>query len=70
MSSPSSLSVAMMPAIPDGDIPLEGVRTFFTAAPLPDDPFAERIVGHFRRVKNFSLGGQIALWPQESQKTD
>ena len=57
------------PAIPfDSPVSAGGQRWFlvdcFTA-----DPFAERILGYFRRSSKYDLEGQIALWEHESKKT-
>lgn len=58
------------PAIPDGDIPFIGLGLRFFVSSLSCDPFAERVVGHFRRCSNFSLDGQVSLWEAEKKKTD
>lgn len=36
---------------------------------LTADPFAERIVGHYRRPCKYVLGGQVSLWELERIKT-
>ena len=57
------------PAIPS-DSPVSAyVQRWFLVHDSIADPFAERIVGHFRRSRKYDLGGQIALWEQESKKT-
>lgn len=58
------------PAIPDGDIPFSGLCPRFFASSLPCDPWAERVVGHFRRCSNLSLDGQVSLWEAEKKKTE
>lgn len=57
------------PAIPDSlPVSADGQRWFFVDS-LTADPFAERIVGHYRRSRKYDLGGQFSLWEQESKKT-
>lgn len=57
------------PAIPDSlPVSADGQR-FFLVDSLTADPFAERIVGHYRKAVKFDLGGQVCLWGQESEKT-
>lgn len=58
------------PAIPDGDIPFSGLSSRFFVSSLSCDPFAERVVGHFRRCCNLSLDGQVSLWEAEKKRTD
>lgn len=58
------------PAIPDGDIPFSGLCPRFFVSSLSCDPWAERVVGHFRRCSNFSFDGQVSLWEAEKKKTD
>lgn len=63
------MSKVFLPAIPsDSPVSADGQRWFlvndFTA-----DPFAERIVGHFRRSSKYGLGGQLSIWEHESKKT-
>lgn len=55
-------------AIPDGDIPFSGLVPRFFVSSLPCDPWAERVVGHFRRCCNLSLAGQVSLWEAEKKK--
>ena len=56
------------PAIPPDSLPADGQRWFLVDG-LTADPFAERVVGHYRRPRKYDLGGQIALWEQGSKKT-
>lgn len=57
------------PAIPcDSPVSADGQR-WFLVHDLTADPFAERIVGHYRRSSKYDLEGQIALWEHESKKT-
>ncbi len=57
------------PAIPDSlPVPADGQRWFLVDS-LTADPFAERIVGHYRKAFKFDLGGQLSLWEQGSKKT-
>ena len=58
------------PAIPDGDIPFGGLGLRFFVSSLSCDPWAERVVGHFRRCSNLSLDGQVSLWEVEKKKID
>ena len=58
------------PAIPDGDIPFSGLYPRFFVSSLPFDPWAECVVGHFRRCSNFLLDGQVSLWEVEKKRTD
>lgn len=58
------------PVIPDGDIPFSGLCPRFFVSSLPCDPWAERVVGHFRRCSNFSLDGQVILWDDEKKRID
>lgn len=58
------------PALPDGDIPFSGLCPRFFVSSLPCDPWAERVVGHFRRCSNFSLDGQVSLWEVGKKRTD
>lgn len=73
MKSASTLSPAVrhnLPsAIPDSLSVSAGGQRWFLVDGLTADPFAERIVGHYRRSSKFNLEGQIALWEQESKKT-
>lgn len=63
------MSKSYPPAIPsDSPVSADGQRWFLVDG-LTADPFAERIVGHYRRPVKYDLGGQIALWDQESKKT-
>lgn len=56
------------PAIPcDSPVSADGQR-FFLVDGLTADPFAEWVVGHYRRAIKYDLEGQIALW-EESKKT-
>ena len=56
------------PAIPsDSPVSADGQRWFLVDS-LTADPFAERIVGHYRKVFKYDLGGQLSLWEQESKK--
>jgi hypothetical protein len=59
-----------LPAMPDGDIPFSGLCPRFFVSSLPCVPWAERVVGHFRRCSNFSLNGQVILWEVEKKRTD
>lgn len=61
---------SLPPAIPLDSLPVsaDGQRLFLVDG-LTADPFAERIVGHYRRSRKYDLGGQVALWEQESKKT-
>mgnify|MGYP004520295253 CR=1 FL=1 len=57
------------PAIPiDSSVSADGHRWFLVPG-FTADPFAERIVGRFRRPVKYNLGGQLSLWVQESKKT-
>lgn len=58
------------PAIPDGDIPFSGLEPRFFVSSLFSDPWAERVVGHFRRSRALSLDGQVSLWEAEKKRTD
>lgn len=58
------------PAIPDGDIPFSGLSPRFFVSSLSCDPWAERVVGHFRCCSNLSLDGQVSLWEVARKKTD
>jgi hypothetical protein len=58
------------PAIPDGDIPFSGISPRFFVSSLSCDPWAERVVGHFRRCRNLSLDGQVSLWEVEKKRID
>lgn len=58
------------PAISDGDISFSGLGPRFFVSSLSSDPWAERVVGHFRRSRHFSLDGQVSLWEVEKKKTD
>lgn len=58
------------PAIPDGDISFSGLAPRFFVSSLSSDPWAERVVGHFRRCCNLSLDGQVSLWEAEKKRTD
>ena len=63
------LSKSLPPAIPcDSPFSADGQRWFLVDG-LTADPFAERVVGHYRRPRKYDLGGQYALWEQESKKT-
>ena len=73
MKSANTLSPAVRhnlpPAIPpDSPVSADGQRWFLVQG-LTADPFAERIVGRYRRANKYDLEGQIALWEQESKKT-
>lgn len=46
----------------------DGQRWFLVDS-LTADPFAERIVEHYRRPSKYDLGGQLLLWEDESKKT-
>lgn len=58
------------PAIPLDSLPVsaDGQRWFLVDG-LTADPFAERIVGYYRRPVKYNLEGQVSLWEQESKKT-
>lgn len=57
------------PAIPDSlPVSADGQRWFLVDS-LTADPFAERIVGHYRKARKYDLEGQVVLWVQESKKT-
>lgn len=58
------------PAIPDGDIPFCGVAPRFFSSTLASDPWAERVVQHFRRSRNLVLDGQVSLWEVEKKRID
>lgn len=58
------------PAIPDGDIPFGGLGPRFFVSSFSSDPWAERVVGHFRRCSNFSLDGQVSIWEAEKKRID
>ena len=63
------MSKVFPPAIPsDSPVSADGQR-WFLVHDLTADPFAERIVGHYRRSSKYDLEGQIALWEHESKKT-
>lgn len=62
------MSKVFSPAIPSDSLPADCQR-WFLVSDSTVDPFAERIVGHYRRPVKYDLGGQIALWEQESKKT-
>ena len=63
------MSKFLPPAIPfDSSVSVDGQR-FFLVDGLIVDPFAEWIVGHYRRSNKYDLEGQVALWQQESKKT-
>ena len=63
------MSKSLPPAIPsDSPVSADGQRWFLVDG-LTADPFAERVVGHFRRPCKYDLEGQVALWEQESKKT-
>lgn len=63
------MSKTFPPAIPcDSPVSADGQRWFLVDS-LTADPFAEGVVGHYRRSRKYVLGGQIALWEQESKKT-
>ena len=60
---------SLPPAIPcDSPVSADGQR-WFLVHDLTADPFAERIVGHYRKARKYDLGGQLFLWEQESKKT-
>lgn len=59
-----------LPAIPYGDIPFSGLGPRFFVSSLSCDPWAERVVGHFRRCRNLSLDGQVSLWEVEKVRID
>lgn len=58
------------PAIPLDSllVSADGQRWFLVDS-LTADPFAERIVEHYRRPSKYDLGGQLLLWEDESKKT-
>lgn len=58
------------PAIPDGDIPFSGISPRFFVSSLSCDPWAERVLGHFRRCFDLSLDGQVSLWEVEKKRID
>lgn len=58
------------PAIPDGDIPFSGLGPRFFVSSLSSDPWAERVVCHFRRCSKLSLHGQVSLWEAEKKRID
>lgn len=58
------------PAILDGDIPFSGLDPRFFVSSLSSYPWAERVVGHFRRCSKLSLDGQVSLWEVEKKKID
>ena len=58
------------PAIPDGDIPFSGLKPRFFVSSLSSDPWAERVVGHFRRCSSLSLDWQVSFWEVEKKRTD
>lgn len=63
------MSKVFHPAIPsDSPVSADGQR-WFLFHDLTADPFAERIVEHYRRPSKYNLEGQVALWEQESKKT-
>lgn len=64
------MSKVFPPAIPCDSLPVpaDGQR-WFLVHDLTADPFAERIVGHYRRSSKYDLGGQLSLWEYESKKT-
>lgn len=63
------MSKILPPAIPDSlPVSVDGQRWFLVDS-LTADPFAERIVGHYRRSNKYDLGGQLSLWEQESKRT-
>lgn len=63
------MSKVFPPAIPsDSSVSADGQRWFLVHDSIAD-PFAERIVGHYRRPSKYDLEGQVALWEQESKKT-
>lgn len=63
------MSKILPPAIPDSLPVSAGGQRWFLVDSLTADPFAERVVGHYRRPCKYDLGGQVALWEQESKKT-
>ena len=65
-----SLKPRDSPAIPDGDIPFSGLCPRFFVSSLSSDPWAERVVGHFRRCFILSLDGQVSLWEVEKKRID
>lgn len=63
------MSNVFPPAIPsDSPVSSDGQR-WFLVHDLTADPFAERIVGHYRMSSKYDLGGQISLWEQGNKKT-
>ena len=64
-----AVSKSLPPAIPfDSLVSADGHRWFLVDG-LTADPFAERIVGHYRRPCKYYLGGQVSLWELERKKT-
>lgn len=64
------MSKVFPPAIPSDSLPVsaDGQRWFLVHDSIAD-PFAERIVEHYRRPSKYDLGGQLSLWELESKKT-
>lgn len=58
------------PAIPDGFVPFSGISPRFFVSSLSCDPWAERVVGHFRRCRKVSLDWQVSLWEVEKKRID
>ena len=58
------------PSIPDGDISFSGLSSRFFVSSLSCDPWAERVVVHFRRCSHLSLDGQVSLWEVEKKRID
>lgn len=57
------------PAIPFySPVSADGQR-WFLVHDLTADPFAERVVGHYRRSSKYDLEGQVSLWEQGNKKT-
>ena len=60
---------SLPPAIPFDSPVSADVQRWFLVDGLTAEPFAERVVGHYRRSSKYNLEGQIALWEYESKKT-
>lgn len=73
MKSSTSLSPTVRhylpPAIPSDSPVSADCKRWFLVDGLTADPFAETVVGHYRRSSKYELEGQIALWEQGSKKT-
>ena len=57
------------PAISSDSLVSADGQRWFLVDGLTADPFAERILGYYRRPSLYDLEGQIALWELESKKT-